>query len=1366
MVKKSDKYAEISYFRPGMINCPNDTFALLMSFRTILTIYCILFLVHPIDAQEIRYLGIEKGLSNNSVRCIYQDKRGFLWFGTFDGLNCYDGYDFKVFRNIPGNDSSLPHNYINAIGEDHRHHVIIGTGQGICMYNTLTGRFSPGTYTPVGGKSGYRAKFYINDIKTDAKGNVYLATNGGGLLVKWADSDIAQQIPCEIGQWSNVQSLVIDPSQRVWLVIAEGGLFRFDPDSRKLKFVRRDIQSIRCMEADNHGNLWISAFDGLYRYNTSANSLTKLCNHLPDKLLSGNILSLTFAGDNQLWMGTEGRGIAVLDPVTQSIRQLSPGRAQNTLSSRIIYTIYEDKEHRKWIGTYKGGIDIIEPGQSGFHTISRDGTGPDNLANNFVNAIFESRNNDLWVGTDGGGISVWRRDKNAFTNYANYKDQELSSITSNSVPSIIEDYKGYIWSGSYGGGIQRFDKATGRWKHYTCFNDETGKENLYVWRLYEDSRHTLWAATYVSGLLYYFDRNADRFIAFNHETRDFVCLTEDHAGRLWGGSSQGIYKINQQQRTYTFYPVPKPVRAIFQDSRNNLWIGTEGLGLILFDTTSGKTIADYTEANGLCNNSVLNILEDHKGNLWLSTFHGLSKFDASKKSFQSFFQADGLQSNQFEYNAALKLHSGELAFGGIRGLTVFHPDSLRSASTMPALLLNRLLINNKAVTADSKYVSATTGDAIQKLTVPYDEGMLSFGFTALEYAAPDKISYAYYLEGWDKGWNYCGNVRTAAYSRLGEGTYRLHVRATNSVGEWNPKEVELEVTVLPPWYRSWIAWLLYAGAFTCMVYLFIWHRINRHRLQYEMKLLQVQTEQEKKKLTLFTRISHEFRTPLTLIINPVQELLKNHLPAKENNELKCIYRNARRLLSLADQLLLFQKANTGDDPLMVAEFDYSILCKEVYLYFEQDAYLKKIDYQLHCPDGLNIYGDRQKLEIVLINILSNAFKYTPPKGRIIFEVQDIAPEIATVISDSGPGIPSNAGDRIFERFYQAADQQTISKPGFGIGLFLAKSFVDLHKGNISYSSQAGKGTTFTISLLKGTAAGPAAPAEDVIAIAPQLDRDHEEETLIADDTTILLIEDNEELRKYVAEIFSKSYHVLEAGSAEDGLIIARESLPDLIITDITMQEMTGIDLCRILKSDSTLSHIPIVMLTASNSPESRLQAIELGADDYFNKPFDKDLLMARVASLLKNRTVLQNYFYNEVTFQRNDVKISEEYKVFLESCIAIVEEHLEDPAFNVQTLASAIGMSHSKLYKKVKSVSGLTVNAFIRYIRLRKAAELFIHSDMNINETAFEVGFNNVKYFQKQFHKLFGMNPSEYIKKYRKGFSKGYRINKAALGKN
>jgi len=1247
------------------------------------------------------------------------------------------------------------------------------------MYNTLTGHFSPGVFTSIGGKWKDRIKFYINDIKTDAKGNVYIATNGGGLLVQRAETDIAEQVPCAAGgscEWSNVQSLVIDASQRVWLVIAEGGLFQFDPVSRKLKLINRDIQSIRCMEADNQGNLWISAFDGLYRYNTSANSLTKLCNRLPDKLLSGNILSLTFAGDNHLWMGTEGRGIAVLDPVTGSIRQLSPDKPKSTLSSKIIYTIYEDKEHRKWIGTYKGGIDIIEPKQSGFRTISHEGTGPDNLSNNFVNSIFETKDHDLWVGTDGAGISVWRRDKNSFTNYANYQDKEQNSITSNSVPSIIEDHNGDIWSASYGGGIERFTRSTGRRKHYTCFNDQTGKENPYVWRLYEDRQGTLWAATYVSGLLYYFDRNSDRFVPFNHETRDFVCLAEDHSGRLWGGASQGIYKVNKQERTYSFYRVSKPVRAIFQDSRNNLWIGTEGLGLIMLDTTSGKIIANYTEADGLCNNSVLNILEDDKGNLWLSTFHGLSKFNPYNRSFKSFFQADGLQSNQFEYNAALKLHSGELAFGGISGLTIFHPDSIQLTSTMPALLLNRLLINNKPVTVGSRYVSKTTGDTIQKLVVPYDDGMLTFGFTALEYAAPDKISYAYYLEGWDKGWNYSGNLRNAAYTRLGEGTYKLHVKATNSVGEWNPKEVELEVVVLPPWYRSWVAYILYASAFAGMIFLFIRYRTNRNRLQYEMKLLQFQTEQEKKKMTLFTRISHEFRTPLTLIINPVQELLKNQSAAKGDNELKCIYRNARRLLSLADQLLLFQKANTGDDPLIVAPFDFSLLCKEVYLYFEQDAYAKKIDYQFHCPDSLNIYGDRQKLEIVIINILSNAFKYTPPKGRIIFGVQDAADGVVTSISDSGPGIPPNAGDRIFERFYQAAGHHTVSKPGFGIGLFLVKSFVGLHKGNITYSSQAGKGTSFTISLLKGIAhfgennVISAAPEEKIVTQYAneknETDEKHEEESLIADDTTILLVEDNQELRTYVAGIFNKTYHVVEAASAEEGLTIAKESLPDLIITDITMQKMTGIELCRILKTDPTVSHIPIVILTAASSPESKLQAIELGADDYFNKPFDKDLLVARIANLLKNRTVLQNYFYNEVTLQKNDVKVSEEYKLFLESCIAIVEDHLEDPAFSVQTLASAIGMSHSKLYKKVKSVSGLSVNAFIRYIRLRKAAELFINTGMNINETSFEVGFNNVKYFQKQFHKLFGVNPSEYIKRYRKGFAKGYRVNKTALGKS
>ena len=1361
-----------------------------------LCVFVLLFAVR-IHAQSsgIKSLSVGNGLSNNSVRCIYQDHNGLMWFGSYDGLNCYDGYHFTVFRNNPRDHNSLRHNYINAIGEDHHYNIIIGTGQGISIFNSLTQKISSGIYYPDGTKWASPIRFYINDIKTDSSGNVYIAANGGGVMVRWSGSDTAIQLnsPALPSQWANIQCITVDRRQRVWLVIANVGLFQIDPAQKKLQLIDSRVRSVRCMEADDRDNLWIAGFDGLYKYDIAAHSLTNQFPGAPAKHFSSNILSMRFDDHNTLWMGTEGSGIMIFDPATKKYTPYSSG--SKGLSGAVIYSIFEDRENRKWIGTYKGGIDVIEPHESRFATFSHDPADRTSLASNFVSSICECKDGTVWIGTDGGGISILNAQKTHFTN----DDHALQPLRANLVPSMIQDKNGDVWIASYGGGIDRIETKSGKLAHFRCYNDHIPKENAYVWQVFEDKVGGVWASTYADGLLYFFNRATSRFEPFNYEPRDFYCLAEDKNGTFWAGSSAGLTKIDKINKTYTLFPVPKPVRAIFQDSRQNLWLGTEGAGLLLFDQKTDSITKSYIEEDGLCNNSILNILEDNHGALWLSTFHGLSRFDPANKQFSNFYQEDGLPGNQYEFNAALKLRSGELAFGGINGFTIFRPDSLNINPGMPPLLVTRLLINNTAVAPNSKYVSGATGDTITKLAIPYKDGMLTVDFAALEYGAPDKISYAYYLEGWDKDWTNARNIKTATYTRLEEGTYKLHVKATNADGKWNPREILMDVVVLPPWYRSWIAYILYIGVISSVIYLFTRYRRRQNRLQNEMKFLQLQRDQEKKleekRLSLFTRISHEFRTPLTLIMNPLQDMLNRDGAARENGDLKSIYRNARRLLSLADQLLLFQKANTGDDPLMLAQFDYSQLCKEVYQYFEQDAHLKKIDYVFACPETLMICGDRQKLEILLINLLSNAFKYTPAGGRIALEVHDGssapdgAADVLTTISDTGPGIPSTSGNRIFERFFQASNQHNASKPGFGIGLFLAKSFADLHQGKISYTSEPGKGTIFTVALPKvqpatattemptadpthiTTPAQPLSPAHATAPAQPPHPPVDEptieapgEEALIGDDCTILVIEDNAEMRAYVAGIFAGQYRVLEAASAEEGLSEARESLPDLIITDITMQEMSGLELCKILKNDPTVSHIPLVVLTANNTPESRLEAVELGADDYFNKPFNKELLIAKVANLLKNKTALQNYFLNEVTLQQNDIKVSAEHKEFLERCMAIVEQHLGDENFTVHSLAAGIGMSHSKLYRRVKSVSGLTVNAFIRYIRMRKAAELFIHSDMNINETAFEVGFSNVKYFQKQFFKLFGMNPSEYIRKYRKSFSKTYRINKEALG--
>ena len=841
-----------------------------------------------------------------------------------------------------------------------------------------------------------------------------------------------------------------------------------------------------------------------------------------------------------------------------------------------------------------------------------------------------------------------------------------------------------------------------------------------------------------------------------------------------------------------------------EDRSGNFWVGTEGGGLILFNRTQGKIIARYTTDEGLCSNSILTILEDAAGNLWMSTFNGIAKFNPKNKTFKNYYKGDGLQSNQFNYHAALKLRSGEFAFGGINGFSLFRPENIVAATGNPKIFVTDVKVANTSLEKDPSLDIQTNSNRIELIRIPFNKAVLSFEFAALEYSAPDKIQYAYYMQGSDKDWNYCGNSRKVVYSHLSEGTYTFRVKNTNAEGQWNKSTVQISIIVLPPWYRTWWAYLMYVAMIGAAVYFYLQYRSKQTRLQYEVKIAKLNAENERserekehaerekerilnekereineKKISFFTNISHEFRTPLTLIINPVKALLeKNSGEQKDRGELNIVYRNARRMLSLVDQLLLFRKAESGLDIIKPAKLNLHDLAYEVYLCFIQQAKAQRIDYVFECANkDVTIYADREKLEIILYNLLSNALKYTSPEGSIWFSIAEGTDDVAIKVEDNGAGIPAETGERLFDKFYKAERTKTSSRAGFGIGLFLVKNFTELHGGTISYQSEEGQGTTFTLLLQKGRAHFGAEVIISETATAPQLLETLKEEEeigennageeplteLVSEKPSILIIDDDESIRQYLVRLFKDIYIIYQAENGEAGLATAQKYLPDLIISDIHMKEMSGIGLCRAVKENDQLSHIPVILLTGATSDELRLQGVEGGADDYIVKPFDSKLLLARVVTLLKNRNTVQKYFYNEITLNKNEFKVSSEYREFLDKCIAIVEKHLKDKNFSVQTLLNEMGMSHSNLLRKIKSISGQPVNIFIRSIRLRKAAELFINTDYSIKETAYTVGIRDIKYFREQFNKLFGMNPSDYVKKYRKVHGKQFTIDKESL---
>ncbi|MGV3706414.1 MAG: hybrid sensor histidine kinase/response regulator transcription factor [Arcticibacter sp.] len=1328
------------------------------------------------------HLNIEKGLSNNSVNAVYKDRYGFMWFGTDDGLNRYDGFTFNVFKSNIKEQESLIHNRIGSLAGDHTGAIWIGTSRGLSVFNHYTSKFNTPTFNYAGKR--VRATDPVNTIKSDLKGNVFVGVQNRGLLVLQSSGELRPVI-FKDGRGKSVPyhaSGIAFSSNETW-VVTNLGLCVYSNATGKMRLVTKAIRRANCMVAKD-GILWIGNDSGLFKYRLHAGDPNGLTREKVN-LSASRVMDLSFQGQ-QLWIATDGGGVDILDSKTGKQNKIISTPDGNALSSNAVMSIYRDDEDRVWLGTLRGGINVLDQKKNKFRKVSHLPNSQNSLISDFVLSFCEDRDGSVWVGTDGAGISVWNRRTNTFRNYT-HRGNQPESVSNNNITSIIRDDDDVIWVATFGGGINKYDKRSGTFTRFACINN--GQEDKNVWKLFKDSRNNIWAGTsFGSEATYKFNRKTQKFEPFDSRFKYVTSFGEDKAGNVWLGTERGqLVRIDEHTGNHRIYNLKNQIRSIVCDRAGNLWVGVQYTGLVKFDHHNNGKFSVMTEAEGLCNNSVFNIQEDEAGNLWMSTFNGISKWDQTSNRFINFYEEDGLQSNQFSFNASLKLRSGEILFGGIKGFNIFSPADVVREYSPSKVQITGIRINNIPIQQDAGFEKEASIYSISELVLPYDKAVLSIDYTTPEYSGTDRILYKYFLEGWDNIWNNSGKARTANYSQLWEGNYILRIKSTDEDGLWTNAEKILRIKVLPPWYRSWWAYMLYVAAFFSLIYFYIGYHLRQSQLRYEIQSANLNTQKERelneKKISFFTHIAHEFRTPLTLIMNPVKELLSSDNKKVNVDDMAGVFRNAKRLLSLVDQLLLFGKAEGEDDKLKIASFNIHDLCHEVFLCFSNQASSKKIHYTFNCDNkDLEIYGDRQKVEIAIFNLVSNAFKYTSAGGSVTLSLKETAGELLIEVGDTGRGIAPQIGEQIFERFYQVTQPEKGYRNGFGIGLYLVKKFVSAHKGSVSYASTIGEGSTFSIVLLKGHAhfgqidLSPVPEPvqergivleETILEDQSPLGRNQLEltdiELQVSERLSLLIVDDNPEIRSYIRKTFMQSYNVLEAADGVEALRMAERYTPDMIISDISMPEMTGIELCQKIKENATLSHIPVILLTSATSDEAKLKGLETGAADYITKPFERDMLVARVANILKSRNNLQQYFYNHITLQSDNLKISPEYRDFLNRCIAVIEAHLQDPSFSARAFAEELGMSHSNLYKRVKSISGKSVSEFIRYVRLRKAAELMINSDCNVSQASFEAGFNDIKYFREQFTKLFGLKPSEYIKKYRKSFHESYKLNKRII---
>ncbi len=1330
-----------------------------------------------------RYIGIEDGLSHNSVTSIFQDNLGYIWIGTFDGLNRYNGYDIINYRHNPSDSTSLLNNRIESI-YGYKNKILIGTKKGLNEYNYITNKFSKPKLKNSSTSNHNYIDYPVNEIKGhDAK--IYVGSAGDGLMVK--DYSLNpdgpyRKIPLMRGDgdhWKfHAQAIEFSESGQVWVFVQGVGLTILNQKTQRLEIKFSEVKSAHSLKINDKDELWLGLDNGVLKYHIRSG----IAKYYTEEELKFEIKDILFDQKrHNLLIATDGNGLMHYDRTNDKFLPVTRNnRNPEFLYSKSVYALFQDDQNRIWIGS-RGGICLTSNEVLPFITISKKTT--PQLNSNFILSFAEKDSQNFWVGTDGDGFGLFNRKNNS---YSRIKNKNNSSLNSDFISGLLV-HNEKLWVATYGGGLSRYDPITDEMESFRLYNDSTSSYQDNVWLLFKDSKDTIWAASSSEEGLFYYDKNVNKFQYVYSGINGIISIEESKSGEFWIGTFNGLYEFSKMDGIKNWYQINFPVRSIVCNSQRHLLLGTEGGGLFSINPEK-KSKRQITIEDGLPNNSILNILKDSLGNLWMSTFKGITKLNSRTNKFQNFYSSDGLQSNQFNYNAALKLNSGHLLFGGIKGFNIIDPRTGIKMPEDPNLIITDIKINNTSISGIgfSPYFNST-------LELPYDKSMISVEYVALEYDNPNKIEYKYILEGWDEEWHKVGGVRMANYSKLPEGEYLLKINSTNAIGDWGSETIKLPIKIFPPWYRSNLAYISYIFLLCIVIYLIVSYQRGKSRLKYEIKLSKEIARKDKelseKKLNFFTNISHEFRSPLTLIINPLKDIIYGETKEIDPNALEIVYHNSRRLLRLVDQLMSFRKVDSDTGNFQFQKLDIVHLTKEVFACYVNQAKSKHIDFELHTSlDSSIIYYDQQKIEIAIYNLIANALKFAPANnGRVVVFLRDDEHSIYLEIKDNGSGIEAEDNDKVFDLFYQSKKNHLNKRKGFGVGLYLAKKIIDRHNGSLNYKTNEWGGATFIIRLLKGVSHLQKSliifedenqyvndksirnGLNDKIKHKKDKPKFIPDKQIVNDKSIILVIDDNPQIRNYIESVLEEMFTIKTAESAEKGLELLKRYNFDFIISDVVMDNMSGVELCKILKEDKRYQHIPVILLTAGTSEDLKLTGIEVGAEDYITKPFDRKYLIARIQGILSRRSSIKEYYLNQITggdiHLNKDQKISEEDRIFLEGVTEVVEENFNNQNFHVKNIAHEIGMSQSLIYKKIKFLTNKSVSEFIRFLRLKRVATLLITSDIQINQAATSAGFGDIKYFRSQFKAQYKMTPTAFRKKYKNIQDKRYFLNMDLLNK-
>lgn len=1312
------------------------------------------------------------GLSNDRVSSIVKEKNGFVWIGTENGLNRFDGNKIKIYNK---QNSGLSSNDIADLLIDRKGKIWIATlGGGLNLYNPSNDKFV--AYKNISSDNSSIPSNELNTIFEDSKGIIWVGTKNGLSFFNEKEQYFKTYKFDSKNSYSishnDVRSIYEDGNKSLWIGTFGGGLNKFEPATGKFYRIKSSStispDYIHSLCGINKSEILIgTSGKGLLTFDVNTLGFQKKSFGIKKTINIVRCIKKTQNGS--IWIGTDGIGLFKIDNIN-SVNPIvynytNDFQSESSISSNAIYALMEDENCNIWAGTAWNGVDMLSLNKDfTFIPSTSKGESP-------VSVLSVYKNNEaFFMGLDGKGLTVLSENSKIAKRY---NSTNKSSIGDDYIQYIYEAKDGTLWLGTFVNGLVNFNYNTGSVKQFKQnLGDSKSLSFNDVRYIVEDEKNNFWITTWGGGLNY-FDVKTNEFKSFKEKTGDKNAISSSNVlslqkdgSLIWlatfgGGLNLLDTKTNRFKVFKSVEGNPNSISSdylysILKDSKGNIWMGTAGEGINMLDTKTQK-INRFDAFKNVRYQTVMAIVEDNKGLIWFSTKQGIFNYDYSTKTFKNFSNLN----EDYHINSGFKDAKGLLYFGCSKGVIKFNPQTIKVQNITPEVRFTSFKLFNKEVPIGEDEILKKNITFSKNITLKHDQDVITFEFAAMLFPSSTSCEYQIKMENFDEYWRSIGKEGSATYTNLSPGDYVFKVRSRQLGSDWANQYSSLKITILKPFWTEWWAFLLYAFLGILLFYVLMKYIISWENMKADLRFEKFSHEKDLElynlKQDFFTNISHEIRTPVTLILSSINKLLKNNELSENQpqNPFGTIKKNGEYLLNLVNELLDFKKLEQQQIKLKVVKGDWVAFSREIYLSFKEFAYQKDVKFEFECySPNIELWFDKNQMEKVLYNLFSNALKFTKAGGSIKLSIIETNNEVQFELVDEGIGISKKHLSKIFNRFYQAHDSNNDNGAGFGLGLTISNEIIKLHQGEITVKSKKGAGSTFTIKLKKGNSffneaeIGGSETNDELIENYFSTKQDNTQtlaQISVNKEQTLLVVEDNIDICNYIVELLSDEFTILQAFNGKEGLEMALEKSPDLIISDVMMPIMDGIELTHNLKTNVTTSHIPVILLTARASFMNKMEGFETGADDYVTKPFNESLLRARIKNILKNRSLLHEKFHSEHTTDIGELVKNKKDQEFLENLGLFIEKNIDSDNLAANLVAQELGMSHSVLYKKLKTITGLSLVEYMRDYRLKKAKQLLITKQFSINEVCYLVGYSDRKYFSKLFKERFGNPPTFYL---------------------